>query len=268
METILSIRNLDVDFVERKRRFFSTTTTFSALKNISLDVQKGECLGIIGESGSGKTTLARVLARLQPYTNGNIYFQKHDIRTFSRKIYAKHVQMIFQSPHNALNPHFSIEQILQEPLKIHFPELSVQQRHAKIFELLDAVQLPQSILTRRPAELSGGQKQRIAIARAIAVQPEFLICDEVVSALDATLQNEILQLLASLFSQRHLSGIFVSHDMNSVTKICHRVAVLFHGKIVEIGPTDKILKSPEHPYTKELILSGQWNLPPNYPKFH
>lgn len=268
METILSIRHLDVDFVERKRLFFPTATTFPALKNVSFDVRKGECLGIIGESGSGKTTLARVLARLQPYTHGDILFQNRDIRTFSRKFYAKHVQMIFQSPHNALNPHFPIEQILQEPLKIHFSELSAPQRQAKIAELLDAVQLPQAILTRRPAELSGGQKQRIAIARAIAVQPEFLICDEVVSALDATLQNDVLQLLANLFSQRNLSGIFVSHDMSSVAKICHRVAVLFYGKVVEIGSTEQILKSPEHPYTKELILSSQWNLPLNYPKFH
>jgi len=226
-----------------------------ALNGVSFQIHKGETLGIVGESGCGKSTLARCLVRLHDCDEGRICFEGKDIaelRGAERRHFNRRVQMIFQDPYSSLNPRMRVRQILGEALGVH----RMRPRNeigARIAELLDLVRLPRDAADRYPHEFSGGQRQRIGIARALAVEPEVLVADELVSALDVSVQAQVVNLLLQLQEKLQLTVVFVAHDLRLVRHISHRVAVMYLGNIVEIGPTESLFSAPRHPYTKALL---------------
>ena len=253
---LLSIDKLCVSYQRATKGIFCKKAKCCALDNVSLHLSYGETLGIVGESGSGKTTLGRSIIKLVPIDSGKIYFENQCISELSDKKffpYRKKIQMIFQDPFDSLNPRMTIEQILREPLDIHFNNLSKQQKHLRILDLLEKVNLPKSCLTRYPHEFSGGQCQRIGIARALSVEPRLLICDEPVSALDVSIQAQIVNLLKDLQKQLGLSYLFISHDMAIVRYISDSVAVIHHGKVVEYDSVENIYNAPKDDYTKKLL---------------
>lgn len=228
------------------------------LKGVTLGIKKGETLGIVGESGSGKTTLGRSIVRLMPIDAGHIFFENHCISELKSKAflpYRRKIQMIFQDPFDSLNPKMTIEQILKEPLTIHFPCLSIFEQRKRILKLLELVKMPKTCLSRYPNALSGGQRQRIGIARALAIEPEILICDEPVSALDVSIQATIVNLLKYLQAELKLTYMFISHDMAVVRYISNAVAVMQSGKIIEQGPVERIYKNPKESYTQQLLAA-------------
>ena len=255
---LLSINGLCVSYQRASKGLFNKKLKYCALDNVSLHLSYGETLGIVGESGSGKTTLGRSIIKLVPIDSGEIYFEGQCISTLSDKEffpYRKKIQMIFQDPFDSLNPRMTVEQILREPLDIHFKHLSQKQKHLRLLDLLEKVHLPKTCLTRYPHEFSGGQCQRIGIARALSVEPQLLICDEPVSALDVSIQAQIVNLLKDLQKQLGLSYLFISHDMAIVRYISDSVAVIHHGKIVEYDSVKNIYNNPEDDYTKKLLNS-------------
>jgi oligopeptide/dipeptide ABC transporter ATP-binding protein len=226
-----------------------------AVHQVSFDVKRGETLGVVGESGCGKSTLARCLVRLHEPDSGALSFRGQDVLALSgaaRRSYNRRVQMIFQDPYSSLNPRLSVRDCLAEALTVHrivpFEEVAV-----RIDRLLDLVHLPREAAARYPHEFSGGQRQRIGIARALAVEPELVIADEPVSALDVSVQAQIVNLLLELQTELGLALIFITHDLRLVRHIAHRIAVMYLGRIVEIGPTAEIFASPRHPYTRALL---------------
>ncbi|NKJ40475.1 oligopeptide/dipeptide ABC transporter ATP-binding protein [Rhizobium sp. SG570] len=226
-----------------------------ALNGVSFELRRGETLGIVGESGCGKSTLARALVRLLTCDEGKVLFGGEDIATFSgtvRRDFNRRVQMIFQDPYSSLNPRMTVRQVLTEALSVHKmrPRSEIG---ARIAELLDLVRLPADAADRYPHEFSGGQRQRIGIARALAVEPEVLVADELVSALDVSVQAQVVNLLLQLQEKLHLTIVFVAHDLRLVRHISHRVAVMYLGRIVEIGPTEALFSAPRMPYTKALL---------------
>ena len=226
-----------------------------ALSGVSFDLMRGETLGIVGESGCGKSTLARCLVRLHEADSGRILFEGADIADLSgadRRTFNRRVQMIFQDPYSSLNPRMTVRQILAEALSVHRMRPGAE-IPARIAELLDLVRLPPDAEGRYPHEFSGGQRQRIGIARALAVEPEVLVADELVSALDVSVQAQVVNLLLDLQDRLHLTVVFVAHDLRLVRHISHRVAVMYLGKIVEIGPTEALFAAPRHPYTRALL---------------
>ena len=236
----------------------STKKINYAVNRVSFHLKQRETLGIVGESGSGKTSLGRAIIRLAPITSGAIYFNNQPIVPLNTRQffpYRKKIQMIFQDPFGSLNPRMTLETIVKEPLEIHFKHLSQQQQHKRILELLDQVHLPKTALNRYPNEFSGGQRQRIGIARALAVEPELLICDEPVSALDVSIQAQIINLLVDLQKELSLTYLFISHDMAIVRHISNHVAVMQNGCFVEQAPTDTLYANPQHPYTQTLLNS-------------
>lgn len=255
---LLSIDRLSVFYQRISKGLFSKKFRYHALDDVSLHLSAGETLGIVGESGSGKTTLGRSIIKLVPIDSGKIYFEKHCISDLSDKEffpYRKKIQMIFQDPFDSLNPRMTIEQILKEPLDIHFKHLSKRQKHLRILDLLEKVHLPKTCLRRYPHEFSGGQCQRIGIARALSVEPQLLICDEPVSALDVSIQAQIVNLLKDLQEQLGLSYLFISHDMAIVRHISDSVAVIHNGKVVEYDSVKNIYNNPKDNYTKKLLNS-------------
>jgi len=230
----------------------------NAVNQVSFQLQQRETLGIVGESGSGKTSLGRAIIRLAPITSGTISFKGQPIVGLSTRQffpYRKKIQMIFQDPFGSLNPRMTFEAILKEPLEIHFKHFSQKQQHKRILELLDQVHLPKTTLKRYPNEFSGGQRQRIGIARALAVEPELLICDEPVSALDVSIQAQIINLLVELQKELSLTYLFISHDMAIVRHISTHVAVMQNGCFIEQAPTETLYSNPQHPYTQTLLNS-------------
>jgi len=226
-----------------------------ALDGVSFNIYKGTTLGLIGESGSGKTTLGRVLVRLYNPTAGQVFFKGKNLLSFTRSDnlqFARQVQMIFQNPFSALNPRMTVDGIIGEGLDIH--RLAEKgQRSARIEYLLERVGLNGSYLKRYPHELSSGQRQRVAIARVLAVQPEFIVCDEPVSSLDISIQWQILELLIKMKDEQGLTYLFISHDLNTVKYMSDYVGVMYLGKLVEFGPAEKLFASPKHPYTRSLV---------------
>jgi len=226
-----------------------------ALNGVSFQINRGETLGIVGESGCGKSTLARCLVRLFDCDDGRVRFEGQDIADLKgadRRAFNRRVQMIFQDPYSSLNPRMRVRQILGEALSVHKMRPRAQ-IPARIAELLDLVCLPSDAADKFPHEFSGGQRQRIGIARALAVEPDVLVADELVSALDVSVQAQVVNLLLQLQEQLHLTVVFVAHDLRLVRHISHRVAVMYLGKIVEIGPTEDLFSAPRHPYTKALL---------------
>lgn len=230
---------------------------FRALHNVSIEIAAGETLGLVGESGSGKTTLGRGILGLAPVTEGSITFQGSEISKASRKDrreLSRDMQVVFQDPYTSLNPSLEIGQILAEPLEIQGMESSTAKR--RIAELLDQVGLPSDSIHRLPREFSGGQRQRVAIARALALQPKLIVCDEPVSALDLTTQARILDLFLQIQKDTGVAYLFVSHDLDVVRHISHRVAVMYKGEIVEQGAASQVTVTPQHPYTQRLLMAS------------
>jgi oligopeptide/dipeptide ABC transporter ATP-binding protein len=229
-----------------------------ALNGVSLDVRRGETLGIVGESGCGKTTLARCIVRLYDANEGDIHLDSLDVLALdgaALRAYHRRVQMVFQDPFNSLNPRMTVGQTLGEAISVHRLR-PANQVDARISELLDLVGLPPDAVDRLPHEFSGGQRQRIGIARCLAVEPEILVADELVSALDVSVQAQIINLLLDLQERLHLTVLFVAHDLRLVRHISHRVAVMYLGSVVEIAETERVFSEPLHPYTQALISAA------------
>ena len=229
-----------------------------ALKNVSFTLEQDEVLGVVGESGCGKSTLARTILQLQKPSSGQILFQGQDISQFNQqqqKDFRKNIQLIFQDPLDALNPRMTVSQIIAEPLLNLMPELSKTQIQQKLLDIMESIGLQKQQLNRYPHEFSGGQCQRIGIARAMMLSPKLLICDEPVSALDVSIQAQIINLLMDLKEHTKMSMIFISHDLSIVRQVCDRILVLYQGEIVESGDAAEIYENPQHPYTKKLLDS-------------
>jgi oligopeptide/dipeptide ABC transporter ATP-binding protein len=228
-----------------------------AVDRVSFEIAPGETLALVGESGSGKSSLARALVGLNPIASGHARLLGQTISGLSRKELRRHradLQLIFQDPHASLNPRFTIADTLSEPLLLH-GKATRGNVDAKVCELLDQVGLARELRLRYPHEFSGGQRQRISIARALAVEPKLLLCDEVTSALDVSIQAQILELLRSVQQRLGLSYLFITHDLGVVRYVAHRVAVMYVGQIVELGETESLFEAPAHPYTRALLAS-------------
>ncbi|NDC80367.1 MAG: ABC transporter ATP-binding protein [Verrucomicrobia bacterium] len=258
MKPLVEIRNLSVHFPVKSGLLQRQTGVVKALDDVSLKIDKGSTLGLVGESGSGKTTLGRVLVRLIDPTSGSAVYDGQEITSLEGsglRPYRKRIQMVFQDPYNSLNPRLRIGTILAEPLEIHFPKMSASDRASRVAELLQLVGLDPTHARRFPHEFSGGQRQRIGIARALAVEPEFIICDEPVSALDVSVQAQIVNLLMDLQEKFDLTYLFIAHDLAVVEHVSDQIAVLEHGKLVEEGSSEAITTRPAHPYTRRLLAS-------------
>lgn len=224
-----------------------------AVDDVSLDIYRGEVLSLVGESGSGKTTLGRTLCKLYDKSFGDVFFNGRKIEDYSVKEFTKKVQMIFQDPQASLNPRMTVGDIIAEGIDLHNLASSKKERNEKVYELLEVVGLNREHANRFPHEFSGGQRQRIGIARALAVNPEILVCDEPISALDVSIQAQVVNLLKKLQRERNLTLLFIAHDLSMVKYISDRVAVMYRGKIVELGTPDNVYTEPLHIYTKSLI---------------
>lgn len=253
---LLSVSDLRVHFSQPHRGGFGKPLPVKVVNGVSFDVFQGETLGLVGESGCGKTTLGRALIRLgHPEVSGRITFDNREISSISSRefrTFRKEIQMIFQDPFGSLNPRLTVGQILGEVLSVHGIARGESARK-RIEELLDIVGLNREYSNRYPHEFSGGQRQRIGIARALAVNPKFIICDEPVSALDVSIQSQIINLLKDLQRELGLTYLFIAHDLSVVEHISDRVAVMYLGKIVEIATSTELYANPKHPYTRALL---------------
>ena len=252
-ETLLDVRDVVVEYPLKGFR----KEPFKALKGVSLDIRPGETVGLVGESGSGKTTLGRAVLGLAPVTGGSIKYRGQEISKATRpqrKELSHEIQVVFQDPYTSLNPSMTIEQILTEPLTVR--KVERQAANKRVAELLDQVRLPHGAAHRLPREFSGGQRQRIAIARALALDPKLIVCDEPVSALDLSTQATVLDLFIEIQERTGVAYLFVSHDLAVVRHLSHRVAVMYHGEIVEWGDGEQVTGEPEHPYTQRLFMAA------------
>jgi len=253
---LLSVSDLRVQFAGKKSGMMGKAKPIPVVNGVTFSVMKGETLGLVGESGCGKTTLGRALIRLgQPSVTGNIRFDGREISTLNNHEFRslrKEMQMIFQDPFGSLNPRLTVRQTLEEVLLVHHIARGAA-AHKRIVELLDVVGLSRDYSNRYPHEFSGGQRQRIGIARALAVNPKFIICDEPVSALDVSIQSQIINLLKDLQRDMGLTYLFIAHDLSVVEYISDRVAVMYLGNIVEIADSTELYTNPEHPYTRALL---------------
>ncbi len=241
-----------------KKFFDSKKGTVKAVNDVSINVVKGETLGVVGESGCGKTTLGRTILKLIEPTSGKVFFDGKDITELTGKQmreYRKKMNIVFQDPVSALNPQMTVYDHLDRPLEIHNMVSSEEEKLRKMVDILNTMGLKAEHLIRYPHELSGGQKQRVCIARALCLEPDFLVLDEPTSALDVSVQSKILKLLDRAKERFDVSYLFISHNINLVRAISDRLGVMYLGKIVEIGKTDVIFENPKHPYTKALFKS-------------
>ena len=246
-----------------KKRFRSNTQWVQAVGDVSFDIGEGEVVGLVGESGSGKSTIARLLLRLQDPDAGSIVYHDgnalHDLAGLSLSEYRplrSQIQIIFQDPYASLNPRLRVREILAEALDAHGKAQGAQRRSARIAELLTQVGLHPEVAHRFPHEFSGGQRQRIGIARALAVEPRFIVADEPLSALDVSIQAQIINLLLDLQENLGLTLLLISHDLDVVRRICDRVLVLYLGRVMEIAPVAKLYAAPQHPYTRALLAAA------------
>ncbi|WP_299448126.1 ABC transporter ATP-binding protein [uncultured Phycicoccus sp.] len=248
--SLLEVHDVVVEYPTRGWR----SPPFQALRGVDLDVRHGETVGLVGESGSGKTTLGRAILGLVPVTSGRVLFEGreiHDLPRRERRRLAPEIQVVFQDPYTSLNPAMRIADILTEPLEAQ--DVPPEEARGRVRDLLEQVQLPRDAADRFPREFSGGQRQRIAIARALALRPKLIVCDEPVSALDLSTQARILDLLIEIQDATGVAYVFVSHDLSVVRHVSHRVAVMYSGEIVEHGGCDQVTSRPEHPYTRRLL---------------
>ncbi|HCV3595721.1 TPA: ABC transporter ATP-binding protein [Staphylococcus aureus] len=250
-EILLSIKNLKQYFNAGKKN------EVRAIDNISFDIYKGETLGLVGESGCGKSTTGKSIIKLNDITSGEILYEGTDIQKIKKRKdllkFNKKIQMIFQDPYASLNPRLKVMDIVAEGIDIHHLASDKRDRKKRVYDLLETVGLSKEHANRYPHEFSGGQRQRIGIARALAVEPEFIIADEPISALDVSIQAHVVNLLLKLQRERGITFLFIAHDLSMVKYISDRIAVMHFGKIVEIGPSEEIYQNPLHDYTKSLL---------------
>ncbi|QFL34666.1 peptide ABC transporter ATP-binding protein [Staphylococcus aureus] len=250
-EVLLSIKNLKQYFNAGKKN------EVRAIENISFDIYKGETLGLVGESGCGKSTTGKSIIKLNDITSGEILYEGIDIQKIRKRKdllkFNKKIQMIFQDPYASLNPRLKVMDIVAEGIDIHHLATDKRDRKKRVYDLLETVGLSKEHANRYPHEFSGGQRQRIGIARALAVEPEFIIADEPISALDVSIQAKVVNLLLKLQRERGITFLFIAHDLSMVKYISDRIAVMHFGKIVEIGPAEEIYQNPLHDYTKSLL---------------
>ncbi|HDA8898817.1 TPA: ATP-binding cassette domain-containing protein [Staphylococcus aureus] len=250
-EVLLSIKNLKQYFNAGKKN------EVRAIENISFDIYKGETLGLVGESGCGKSTTGKSIIKLNDITSGEILYEGIDIQKIRKRKdllkFNKKIQMIFQDPYASLNPSLKVMDIVAEGIDIHHLATDKRDRKKRVYDLLETVGLSKEHANRYPHEFSGGQRQRIGIARALAVEPEFIIADEPISALDVSIQAQVVNLLLKLQRERGITFLFIAHDLSMVKYISDRIAVMHFGKIVEIGPAEEIYQNPLHDYTKSLL---------------
>lgn len=253
---LLEVRDLRKWYDIRRGVIPKAVGAVRAIDGVSFSVSPGEVLGVGGESGSGKTTIGRSVLRLVEPSDGSVLFRGRDVRRMNRrelKRFRRDAQIIFQDPRASLNPKMRIEQILSEPLIVQGQRLSRTQRRARVAEMLELVSLSANCMNRLPKEFSGGERQRIAIARALMLEPSFVVADEPTSALDVLIQAQIISLLSDLKQRLNLSMLFISHDLAAMEYLSDRIAVVYLGRVMEIGPTAEICNRPKHPYTKALL---------------
>lgn len=254
-EVLLEIKNLKKCF-PIKNFFGKTIGVVNAVNDVSFNIYKGETFGLVGESGCGKSTLGRCLLKMQDVSDGNIIYNGIDITTVSEKEWNKYrnkIQIIFQDPYSSLNPNWTVRQLIEEPLKLM--GLSKEEIEIKIKNILSIVRMNEEDMEKFPYEFSGGQRQRIGIARAVISDPEFIFCDEPVSALDVSVQAQVINMLKDLQKEFNLTYLFTSHDLSMVYYISDRIGVMYLGNMVEIGDSEDVFRNPVHPYTKGLIAS-------------
>lgn len=255
-ETLVEVKNLKKHFISKSGMFQNKFQNVQAVDGVSFKIQKGETLGVVGESGCGKSTLGRTILRLYEPTEGQIEYGTTDITKLddsALRPFRRDMQIIFQDPYASLNPRMTVGNIIGEALTIHGLENDRAGRERRIKDLLKLVGLRPESLYRYPHEFSGGQRQRIGIARALAVKPQFIVCDEPIAALDVSIQAQIVNLLQDLQEELQLTYLFIAHDLMVVRHICNRVAVMYLGNVAEIGPAEDIYDSPKHPYTQALL---------------
>jgi len=256
--SLLEVRNLKTWFPVHGGVFRRRTGEIRAVDDVSFSVPAGKTVGLVGESGSGKSTIGRTLLKLIPATAGSVVFDGEDILPMPEgrfRPFRRRMQMIFQDPFGSLNPRFQIGEIVSEALEIHFARMSPADRTARVAELLRLVGLNPDMMRRYPHEFSGGQRQRIGIARALAVEPDFIVCDEPVSALDVSVQAQIVNLLQDLQEQFGIAYLFIAHDLAVVEHISDHVLVMHRGKIVESAPAEAIYRDPQNEYTRSLLAA-------------
>ncbi|TXM88853.1 ABC transporter ATP-binding protein, partial [Methylobacterium sp. WL122] len=254
-EPIISVRNLSKHYPLRSW-WGGKGSVFRAVENVSFDIRPGETLGLVGESGSGKSTIGRAVTMLNPPTEGSVAFEGTDLSMLSAKaMRAKRarIQTVFQDPYAALNPRMSVGDYVSEAFKLHRPDMSRAERREAVAGLFERVGLEPRFAGRFPHQFSGGQRQRVCIARAIALKPSFIVADEPIAALDVSIQAQVVNLLQDLQAELGLSYLFISHDLRMVRYLCHRVAVLWRGRIVELAESDALYDDPRHPYTRRLL---------------
>ena len=253
MTSLLSVKNLKVYYpVKAANRLSSRVSWLKAVDDVSLEVAENETVGIVGESGCGKSTLGKAVVGLIKPTEGSIEFDGRSYAEMSTKERARNIQIIFQDPYSSLDPRMTVGESIEEPLAV-IEGMSRAERRRRGLELMEEVGLRPDQYNRYPHEFSGGQRQRIGIARALATNPKIVVCDEAVSALDVSIQAQILNLIGDLQRRHHLSFVFISHNLSVVEHICDKVAVMYLGHIVEYGDVDSIFENPQHPYTKALL---------------
>jgi len=251
---LLDVRHLTKEF-EQRRLLWGPRRVTHAVRDVSFTIDEGQTFGLVGESGSGKTTTGRCILRLIEPTSGEVRFRGEDVLTYSReelRLVRRHMQIVFQDPYSSLNPRMRARQIVEEPLIIHKQGTRVERRE-RVAELFRLVGLDPAHLERYPHQFSGGQRQRIGLARALALNPSLIIADEPVSALDVSIQAQVVNLLTDLQARLKLTYLFIAHDLRLVEHICARVAVMYRGRIVEVGPTAQLFTAPQHPYTRALL---------------
>lgn len=256
--SLLRVQNLQIHFPVRGGWLGRATDVIKAVDDVSFEVAEGTTVGLVGESGSGKSTVARALLKLNQVSGGTIFYRDQELVGMSEREFRplrREMQMVFQDPIGSLNPRMTVESILAEPLQIHFKEMDRAGRLEVSATLLRKVGLPEDALERYPHEFSGGQRQRIGIARALAVRPKFLICDEPVSALDVSVQAQILNLLKDLQEEFQLTLLFIAHDLAVVRHMSDRIVVMHHGKVVEQGEANELCENPGHDYTRRLLAA-------------
>ena len=256
-DILLDVRNLTKYFPVSKGLVFQRTVGYvKAVDGVSFTIRRGEALGLVGESGCGKTTVARCILKLLDPTGGQILFNGEDLGTLDRpgtKRYRRRVRAIFQDPYSSLNPRMTVRQTVGEPIRIQGEGSDGVEIDRQVDELLNVCGLPRGLAQRYPHEMSGGQRQRVGIARALALNPQFVVCDEAVSALDVSIQAQIINLLEDLRAEFGLTYLFIGHDLGVVRHLCHRVAVMYLGKLVELADSNALFDDPLHPYTRALL---------------